>query len=74
MVLTSALVFTTTSNSKTLVYINQKKDGCIIPVQPSLFVYLEVLADALPLGEFELEVLIVEEEGRLAYLAFELPI
>ena len=39
-----------------------------------MFVYLEVLADALPLGELEFEVLIVEEEGRLAYLAFELPI
>lgn len=74
MVLTSASVFTTTSNSKTLVYINHKKDGCIIPVQPSLFVYLEVLADALPLGELEFEVLIVEEKRRLTYLTFELPV
>ena len=43
-----------------------------LPVQP-LFLF-KVLTDALPLGEFELEVLIVEEEGRLAYLAFELPV
>ena len=43
-----------------------------LPVQP-LFLF-KVLTDALPLGEFEFEVLIVEEEGRLAYLAFELQV
>lgn len=35
---------------------------------------LEVLADALPLGELEFEILIVEEKRRLTYLTFELPV
>ena len=40
--------------------------------QPTLF--FKVLANTLPLGEFELEVLVVEEESRLTYTALELPV
>jgi hypothetical protein len=40
MVLTSASVFTTTSNSKTLVYINQKKDGCPDKGAAICFIYI----------------------------------
>ena len=35
---------------------------------------LKVLSDALPLGEFHLQVFIVEEESGLAYLTFQLPV
>ena len=34
----------------------------------------EVLSDAFPLWEFHLQVFIIEEQGRLSHLAFQLPI
>ena len=34
----------------------------------------EILADALPLGELHLQVLVIEEEGRLTDLTFQLPV
>ena len=35
---------------------------------------LEVLSDALPVGEFHLQVFVVEEEGGLSCFAFQLPV